>query len=767
MEPDAGMASGEAQVQPEPAAGMAGGEVQQQPAPLELEVRLEGAASKGPFVVGTSIDVSPLDDMLVPTGEVFNTETINDLGEFEIEFKVSGPVKLEATGYYYNEITGSLSTGPLTLRALHIPDAPGLQRVYINTVTHLTAERIEVLVELGLDFDDAVGQAEEELRRAFGFDTLALDESVQGTELNLLGGDTPENAYLFALSSTLAQAAFNRDPSAADAELQRLLNWVALDLADDGALSDALRLELSEAQHNLDSATVRADFDQYLASTDQASNGSPALDEVLDRDLDGKADAADNCPGVDNPDQADGDGDGQGDACDPCPDEANVPSVCGDGLVCSATEQCDDGDTEACGGCNESCSGPSTVVTDCKGVCGGSATLDCAGVCDGTKRVDCKGVCGGSATLDCAGVCDGTMEADCKGVCGGSAMPDCAGTCDGTATMDCEGVCGGGSLDCLTAVNACDAPGAFDPLVATAEETCYEFLLHGLSAADDTTKFSVAPGEAYHELIYDLPWEAGAMASRWGMDPDNLEVLRSWWAYGYTTSQPHGTVNIDVTGTTLFANANLLASWSAGDCTMVMPDDVGLKLPDSNMIMVQWHMYNTTGVSQADGSKVQVCTLPPGSRPNLAGMTMLGTENLNIKDSSGGGAGEQVFFGDCINDSGSPITVVNLRPHMHKLGTNLRIDLKASGSGSATTVFDQAFDFDSQQHYLIDLPLQPGDTIRTSCTFINDTGADVVFGQSVDQEQCYLYASSYPAGALENGVLSLIGATNTCWQFGQ
>jgi hypothetical protein len=28
---------------------------------------------------------------------------------------------------------------------------------------------------------------------------------------------------------------------------------------------------------------------------------------------------------------------------------------------------------------------------------------------------------------------------------------------------------------------------------------------------------------------------------------------------------------------------------------------------------------------------------------------------------------------------------------------------------------------------------------------------------------CYQFALSYPYGALNNGVLSLIGATNTCW----
>lgn len=42
------------------------------------EVQLHGAVQKGPFVIGSSIDVSLLDAQLNPTGQVFSTQTIND-----------------------------------------------------------------------------------------------------------------------------------------------------------------------------------------------------------------------------------------------------------------------------------------------------------------------------------------------------------------------------------------------------------------------------------------------------------------------------------------------------------------------------------------------------------------------------------------------------------------------------------------------------------------------------------------------------------------
>lgn len=86
-------------------------------------------------------------------------------------------------------------------------------------------------------------------------------------------------------------------------------------------------------------------------------------------------------------------------------------------------------------------------------------------------------------------------------------------------------------------------------------------------------------------------------------------------------------------------------------------------------------------------------------------------------------------------------------------------------NGMMEEVFDKPFDFNSQITYVLDQPivLQPGETIISTCTFNNTTNANVGFGPSTQQEMCYNFTMSYPAKALDNGVISLIGATNTCW----
>ena len=64
-------------------------------------------------------------------------------------------------------------------------------------------------------------------------------------------------------------------------------------------------------------------------------------DPENDRDGDGICGLVDNCPQENNPDQADGDDDGKGDACDNCPEESNPDQADGDG----------DGWGDACDNC--------------------------------------------------------------------------------------------------------------------------------------------------------------------------------------------------------------------------------------------------------------------------------------------------------------------------------------------------------------------------------------------------------------------------------
>jgi hypothetical protein len=261
-------------------------------------VDMTGAIQKGPFVIGSNVEVAMLDpDTANPTGQSFSTVTRNDLGEFEVTLPGTGAAEIQTTGFYFNEVLSTTSLAPITMRALaHFP-ASGPRSVHVNALTHLGHLRAKKLVGEGLDFETAIAQAEAELRAALPLATSL--EVAAGTDLDILGGDSDANAYLFALSCVLAQTARNEAAGSEDAELQEQMTRIALDLEDDGALAPALADTLKRGARFLDGDRCMANMKAFVA--DKGSGATvPDIRRALDFDLDGSADRAD----------ADADGDG-------------------------------------------------------------------------------------------------------------------------------------------------------------------------------------------------------------------------------------------------------------------------------------------------------------------------------------------------------------------------------------------------------------------------------------------------------------------------
>lgn len=280
-------------------------------------VTLQGAAQKGPFILGSSVTVSPLTPGGDPTGQQFESATDNNLGQFTIAGVPTGPVGLLATGYHYDEIRGGRSQATLSLRALHGAGVDA-ELVNLHVLGHIAEPRARALVTGGATVADALDQAEDEAVAALGVGVPGLALALPAAQLSVAGPDTDDNAYVFALSAVLMQAAHSADPDAVDAALQALVNGLAADLADDGALAAKQTEPLAAAETALKADAVRGALSAYLAGLGLPAD-TPDLHRVLDQDHDGLANKDDNCDFDPNQDQADGDGDGLGDACDGCP----------------------------------------------------------------------------------------------------------------------------------------------------------------------------------------------------------------------------------------------------------------------------------------------------------------------------------------------------------------------------------------------------------------------------------------------------------------
>jgi hypothetical protein len=296
--------------------------------------------------------------------------------------------------------------------------------------------------------------------------------------------------------------------------------------------------------------------------------------------------------------------------------------------------------------------------------------------------------------------------------------------------------------------------------------TCYTLRNHGSPEPGDTTPYPVGDGEQYVSFYFKAPWTVASELVSFSTLYDNRKVLHHWLLYTTASADMDGSFAPGV-GTHIGDTAQLLAGWAVGGNDVEMPEDVALRLPPAGSgLMVEWHFYNAGGAAETDASAIEVCVQPQGTRKKLAGMTWLGTENFNGPFGMPPKAVSE-FSGTCLPsrtgmNASDPIHIFTLWPHMHQHGRAMR-SVVSRADGTQEEVFKKPFDFNYQITYDTSLDLYPGDMITSSCTFENTTNANVAFGPSSNQEMCYQFAYSYPAGALDNGVPSLVGATNTCW----
>lgn len=262
----------------------------------------------------------------------------------------------------------------------------------------------------------------------------------------------------------------------------------------------------------------------------------------------------------------------------------------------------------------------------------------------------------------------------------------------------------------------------------------------------------------YHCFYFDAPDTDTLQIT--GMAPiiDDERTLHHWLFYYTTRTDVVPGTHEACSG--VHPEDTLLGGWAPGGETIIMPEDVGLRVePGPNTRLILELHYNNVArhTDSVDESGVRVCaTSTP--QENEAATHWLGTENIFLFP-----GGETEATTTCTPTE--EVAILSISPHMHLLGTHASMRINRA-DGTQEMLLDEPFDFNSQIGYETPAKLMPGDTLTSTCTWNNTTGGLVGFGSASSAEMCYLFTIAYPIGALNTGGdllgVGLIGGVNKC-----
>jgi hypothetical protein len=192
----------------------------------------------------------------------------------------------------------------------------------------------------------------------------------------------------------------------------------------------------------------------------------------------------------------------------------------------------------------------------------------------------------------------------------------------------------------------------------------------------------------------------------------------------------------------------MLYASGVGTSPLDFPTGVGIKVSAGQQIHLNLHLFNASD-NPISGDSAILVKSQPTAPPTLAEMVFAGTFGFAIPSNN------QPFTagGGCSSDR--DYTLFALWPHMHQLATHQKITL--THMGTPTVLHDMPYQFAEQKYWLQSptVQIKAGDGIRVDCTWVNNTGSTVRFGDSSNAEMCFGGMYRYPAA--NNGLFDCAG----------
>ena len=250
-----------------------------------------------------------------------------------------------------------------------------------------------------------------------------------------------------------------------------------------------------------------------------------------------------------------------------------------------------------------------------------------------------------------------------------------------------------------------------------------------LGAASDLTAMNIVPGqkdEVHHVIVFRDPGGQGSAGQP---------------ASGYECNGAPG---------------EMLTGWVPGSGPLQLPAGVGMTISPGDKLLMQVHYHKDPSVTATPDATSVDLYFSPATTPEHAYVVWAGTPLFTIPANTKGYAVNSTCT---VNGSWK---LLGVAPHMHQHATKFASNIQAA-SGNACLMNIPRWDFGWQGGYFLQQPidLAVGDKITTTCTYDNDTGSQIKFGEATTDEMCfgflYVVAAAKPSFS---GLVNVFGGQN-------
>jgi len=174
-----------------------------------------------------------------------------------------------------------------------------------------------------------------------------------------------------------------------------------------------------------------------------------------------------------------------------------------------------------------------------------------------------------------------------------------------------------------------------------------------------------------------------------------------------------------------------------GTQELLMPEGVGLIAHKGQQVRINLHLFNASDQTLSGTSGIEVKLLDPAKVQHEASINFYGPLSFTVPASG------QPYTEHQIEPISAGTTVFAIFPHMHQTGSHFKAEIVHADS-TRTMLWDDAYQFESQEFSAIPhVEVKAGDTIDTTCTWVNDTGQVIRWGDSSKAEMCFTILMAY------------------------